>query len=192
MNAQTRPDTIALLSTRRSVKPLFLSGPGPSRDEIGTLLRLAARVPDHGKLAPWRFLVIQGEAQQRLGALALSLKLKDAPGLDAQARELEQNRFSLAPLVIGVVSRAREHAKIPIWEQQLSAGAAAMNLVVAATALGYECSWLTEWPAYDARFRAGIGLADDERIAGFVHIGRSTITPEDRDRPNLDDIVAWL
>ena len=95
-------------------------------------------------------------------------------------------------MVIGVVSRAREHVKIPIWEQQLSAGAAAINLVIAVKALGYGCSWMTEWPAYDARFRSALGLAEDERMAGFVHIGRATIAPEDRPRPALAEIVTWL
>src|SRR5579863_9919567 len=188
MTAAISDPTLALLRSRRSVNPNFLTGPGPSHDEIEAMLAIASRVPDHGKLAPWRFLVIEGQARERLGALALELKLKDQPGLDPAAQEIEKKRFALAPLVIGVVSRARQHVKIPIWEQQLSAGAAAMTLVIAVRAFGYACSWMTEWPAYDARFRAALGLAEDERMAGFVHIGRAAIVPEDRARPALADI----
>ena len=192
MNAISSPDAIALMSTRRSVKPNFLAEPGPSRDEISTMLRLASRVPDHGKLAPWRFIVIQGKARERLGEAALQIKLAETPGLDATAQHYERTRFAMAPLVIAVVSKARAHVKIPLWEQQLSAGAAAMSLVLAVKMLGYACSWLTEWPAYDAKFRAGLGLAEDERIAGFVHIGTATTPFEDRPRPDLADITTWL
>jgi len=189
--AQT-PSLLGLLATRRSVNPKFLAGPGPSRAEIETLLTIASRVPDHGKLAPWRFLVIDGAARGRLGATALAIHLMDAPDLDEAGRQADLNRFALAPLVIGVVSRAREHAKIPIWEQQLSAGAVCMALSVAAKALGFSSAWLTEWPAYSAPFRAALGLVDDERIAGFVHIGRAAIAPDDRPRPALADIVTWM
>ena len=186
------PDMIDLLATRRSVNPNFLAGPGPSRAEIETLLRLAARVPDHGKLAPWRFLVIEGDARGRLGAKALAIRLADKPDLDDATRQGELKRFALAPLVVAIVSRAREHVKIPVWEQQLSAGAVCMALSVAAKVLGFSSAWLTEWPAYSAPFRAALGLAPDERIAGFIHIGRATVTPDDRPRPALADIVTWM
>ena len=186
------PDMIDLLATRRSVNPNFLAGPGPSRAEIETLLRLAARVPDHGKLAPWRFLVIEGDARGRLGAKALAIRLADKPDLDDATRQGELKRFALAPLVVAIVSRAREHVKIPVWEQQLSAGAVCMALSVAAKVLGFSSTWLTEWPAYSAPFRAALGLAPDERIAGFIHIGRATVTPDDRPRPALADIVTWM
>jgi nitroreductase len=183
-------DTIALLSRRRSVGPAFLTGPGPDAAELETLLRLASRVPDHGKLAPWRFIVFQGEGAEKAGRLALEVKLEDNPALDEAARQAELSRFSRSPLVIGVVSRAAPHGKIPEWEQVLSAGASAMALEVAATALGFASAWLTEWCAYDARFRERIGLAAHERIAGFVHIGRAKSPPEDRPRPALADIVS--
>ena len=192
MTIATPPSAIGLLAARRSVNPKFLAGPGPSRAEIETLLTIASRVPDHGKLAPWRFLVIEGAARGRLGEAALAIHLAQTPGLDEASRQADLARFTLAPLVIGVVSRAREHGKIPVWEQQLSAGAACMALTVAAKALGFSSAWLTEWPAYSAPFRTALGLADDERIAGFVHIGRATITPDDRPRPALADIVTWM
>jgi nitroreductase len=183
-------DTIALLQRRRSLAPVNLTGPGPDAAELETMLRIASRVPDHGKLAPWRFVVFEGGGRDRAGRLALEIKLLDNPGLDEAGRQAELTRFSRSPLVVAVVSRAAAHAKIPEWEQVLSAGAAGMALVIAANALGYSTTWLTEWCAYDARFRAAIGLAEHERIAGFVHIGRPRQAPEDRPRPALADIVS--
>jgi nitroreductase len=183
-------DALALLSRRRSVGPAYLTGPAPSPEQLETLLRLASRVPDHGKLAPWRFIVFQGEGARRAGEIALELKLADTPGLDEAARAAELNRFTRSPLVIGVISRAAPHVKIPEWEQVLSAGASAMALEIAASALGLNSTWLTEWCAYDSRFRERIGLAGHERVAGFVHIGRALSPPEDRPRPALADIVT--
>ena len=186
------PDAIELLKTRRSVKPREMTSPGPSPAEIETILTIGARVPDHGKLAPWRFIVFQDEGAERAGRLALELKLEDNPDLDEVGRQAELSRFSRSPLVIAVVSRAAPHAKIPEWEQVLSAGASAMALEVAAAGLGFASTWLTEWCAYDARFRERIGLAAHERIAGFVHIGRPKSPPEDRPRPALGEIVTYF
>lgn len=185
-------DALTLLSRRRSVGPAFLVSPGPDAGELETLLRLASRVPDHGKLTPWRFLVIAGDARDRAGEIALHLRLQDNPALDAAGQAAERARFSRSPLVVAVVSRAAPHAKIPEWEQVLSAGASAMALEVAAAALGFASAWLTEWVAYDARFRAALGLAEPERIAGFIHIGRAGRPPEDRPRPALADIVTYF
>ena len=185
-------DALALLTRRRSVGPAFLTGPGPDASELEMLLKLASRVPDHGKLAPWRFIVFQGDGAERAGRLALDIKLEDTPGLDEAGRQAELSRFSRSPLVIAVVSRAAPHAKIPEWEQVLSAGASAMALEVAAAGLGFASTWLTEWCAYDARFRERIGLAAHERIAGFVHIGRPKSPPEDRPRPALAEIVTYF
>ena len=184
------PDALQLLRTRRSVKPMELSGPGPSADEIETLLTIASRVPDHGKLAPWRFIVFEGKAREAAGEIIADIFRVDHPQATPEQIEFERRRLARAPLVIAVVSRAGEHVKIPQWEQQLSAGAAAMNLVHAAYALGFAASWITEWYAYDTRVLARLGLAEHERIAGFVHIGRPARPPEDRDRPKLADIVS--
>jgi nitroreductase len=185
-------DALALLSRRRSVGPAFLTGPGPNGSELETLLKLGSRVPDHGKLAPWRVMVFQGKGAERAGRLALELKLEDNPALDEAGRQAELSRFSRSPLVVAVVSRAAPHVKIPEWEQVLSAGASAMSLEVAAAALGFASTWLTEWCAYDARFRERIGLGAHERIAGFVHIGRPKSPPEDRPRPALGEIVTYF
>jgi nitroreductase len=182
-------DTIALLERRRSAPPAVMSGPGPTAEELETILGLAARVPDHGKLAPWRFIVFEGQARDRAGRVALMIRFEDKPDLDDNGKADELRRFTRAPLVVAVVSRAAPHPKIPEWEQTLSAGAACMNLIVAARALGFTATWLTEWMAYDARFRAAIGLAEHERIAGFLHIGRAG-QMEDRARPVLSDLVT--
>jgi nitroreductase len=184
------PDALQLLKTRRSVKPMELGGPGPSPAEIDTLLTIAARVPDHGKLAPWRFIVFEGDARLAAGEAIAAVFRAQQPDATPDQVEFERKRLARAPLVVAVVSRAAPHVKIPEWEQQLSAGAAAMNLVIAAHAMGYAASWITEWYAYDRRVLDALGLASHERIAGFVHIGRSAKPPEDRERPKLADLVS--
>lgn len=182
-------ETIELLRRRRSLPPQGMTGPGPGPEEIETLLTIASRAPDHGKLAPWRFLVFEGSARERAGAIASKILGDDDPALAESRRHAELARFSRAPLVIAVISRAATHVKIPEWEQILSAGAVCMNLVVAANAMGYVTAWLTEWCAYDRRFCEAIGVGGNERVAGFVHIGRPNMVSEDRPRPALADIV---
>ncbi len=184
------PDALHLLRTRRSVKPMELAGPGPDTAEIETLLTIAARVPDHGKLAPWRFIIFEGDGRTAAGEIIAGAFQADRPDATAEQVEFERKRLARAPLVIAVVSRAAEHVKIPIWEQQLSAGAAAMNLVLAAHALGYAASWITEWYAYDRRVLDRFGLAPHERIAGFIHIGTPLARPADRERPKLCEIAT--
>jgi nitroreductase len=183
-------DTIEILKRRRSVPPPMMTGPAPSADELATILTVASRVPDHGKLAPWRFVVFSGRARERASQLALDIRLADKSDLDEAGRTEESRRFLRAPMVVAVVSRAAPHAKIPEWEQVLSAGAVCMNMIVAARALGFSATWLTEWMAYDARFRSAIGLAEYERVAGFIHIGRANAAIEDRPRPALGEIVT--
>ena len=184
------PDALELLKTRRSVKPMELAGPGPTASEIETLLTIATRVPDHGKLTPWRFIVFEGDARLKVGETIASAFCADHPEATPDQVAFERQRLARAPLVIAVISRARAHVKIPEWEQQLSAGAAAMSLVIAAHALGYAASWITEWYAYDRRVLDKFGVAANERIAGFVHIGRPAKPPEERERPKLTDVVT--
>ena len=184
------PEALDLLKTRRSIKPVDLSAPGPSAAEIDTLLTIASRVPDHGKLTPWRFIVFEGQARLAAGeAIAAAFKAK-YPDAKPEQIEAEQLRLARAPLVVAVISRAGPHVKIPEWEQVLSAGAATMSLVLAAHALGYGANWITEWYAYDRTVLAALGLAENERIAGFVHIGSSSRPPEDRPRPPLATIAS--
>jgi nitroreductase len=183
-------DTIDFLKTRRSVKPREMSGPGPSPAELETILTLGARVPDHGKLVPWRFIVFEGEARARAGDLIAAVFSRKNSGAPAADIEVEKKRLMEAPLVIAVVSSPKPNAKVPAWEQQLSAGASCLSIVTAATALGYGANWLTGWFAYDREVLAGIGLTTDEKIAGFIHIGTRAKPPEDRPRPALADIVT--
>jgi nitroreductase len=184
------PDALHLLKTRRSLKPIELTTPGPSAPEIDTLLTIASRVPDHGKLTPWRFIVFEGDARRVAGDAIVKAFLHKYPDAKPEQVDYERSRLARAPLVIAVVSRAGAHVKIPEWEQVLSAGAAAMSLVLAAHALGYGANWITEWYAYDRRVLDALGLMEHERIAGFVHIGRPVHPAEDRPRPALDEIVT--
>ncbi|MGL4438487.1 MAG: nitroreductase family protein [Bosea sp. (in: a-proteobacteria)] len=182
-------DTLTLLKTRRSVKPMLMLG-GPDAAEIETILSVAARTPDHGKLAPWRFIVFEGEARVRASDLIAAAFRVDNPDADPDTVAFEAKRLSRAPLVIGVVSTARAHGKIPEWEQVLSAGAVCMNLIIAANALGYGTNWLTEWYGYDRRVLDGLGLQAHERMAGFIHIGKSDAPRQERERPALADIIT--
>lgn len=182
------PDAVDLLLTRRSVLAPLLSDPGPDDSQINTILTIGARVPDHGKLAPWRFILFRGEARVGFGEVlgrAFSRATPDAPEDRIAA---ERGRFLRAPLVVGVVSRAQPHAKIPEWEQILSAGAVCQNLLHGAHALGFAAQWLTEWYAYDATVRDALGLSESERVAGFVYIGTPTAKPDERVRPDIGAI----
>jgi nitroreductase len=184
------PDAIELLKARRSVKPREMTGPGPSPAELETILTIGARVPDHGKLAPWRFIIFEGDARERAGEVIADVFATKNPQASAADIEIEKRRLTDAPLVIAVVSFTRPHPKVPPIEQELSAGASAMNIVTAATALGYGACWLTGWFAFDRDVLGGLGLKADEKIAGFVHIGKATKTNEDRPRPALSQIVS--
>jgi len=187
---QTLSPSIRLLQTRRSLKPAELIGPGPSPADLDTLLTIASRVPDHGKLTPWRFIVFEGESQLKAGAAIAAAFVAKYPDAKPDQIDFERRRLARAPLVVAVVSRAGPHVKIPEWEQVLSAGAAAMSLVIAAHALGFGAAWITEWYAYERGVLDALGLAAQEKIAGFVHIGRPAHAPEDRPRPTLADIVT--
>jgi nitroreductase len=184
------PDALELLKTRRSLKPVELIAPGPTAPEVDTLLTIASRVPDHGKLVPWRFIVFEGEARTQAGeAIAAAFRVK-YPEAKPEHVDSERKRLTRAPLVIAVVSRAAPHVKIPEWEQVLSAGAAAMSLVLAAHALGYGANWITDWYAYDRVALDGLGVGPAEKVAGFIHIGTPVQTPEDRPRPPLTQIAT--
>jgi nitroreductase len=190
MKKSVVPDAIELLKIRRSVKPREMSEPGPSPAELETILTIGARVPDHGKLTPWRFIVFEGDARVRAGEVIAKVFVRKNPQAMAADIEVEKHRLTDAPLVIGVVSFTKPHPKVPRWEQELSAGASAMNMVTAASALGYGACWLTGWFAFDRDVLDGLGLKADEKLAGFIHIGTQTKPSEDRPRPPLSDIVT--
>ncbi|TFF27791.1 nitroreductase [Jiella endophytica] len=184
-------EATTLLSTRRSIPIPMLAEPAPTGDELERVLTIAARVPDHGKLAPWRFILYRGPAAAAIGeALAKVVAGREGERMTETRRKVETERFTRAPLVIGVVSTAREHVKIPIWEQQMSAGAAAMNLVHAVHAFGYAANWVTEWVAYDDEAKAILGISPEEKVVGFVHVGTPSEPPSERPRPELSAIVS--
>nr|WP_316654221.1 nitroreductase [uncultured Gellertiella sp.] len=180
------------LAVRRSIPAFQMRAPGPGQGEIEDILRLASRVPDHGKIAPWRFIVYRGGERIRLGAELLKLRLSFDPGLSADLIEVEKTRFARAPVVIGIISKAGPHAKVPEWEQVMSAGALCMNTLIAANALGYVSNWLTEWFAFDERAYPLLGVQPGEKVAGFIHIGSSDFPAVERPRPELADTVTWI
>ncbi len=182
--ARESAETLALLAQRRSTKVMHLMEPGPSAAELDALIALAARVPDHGKLGPWRFVVIDGDARARAGE-ALERVITSDEGVHDLRREHTRNMFKRTPLCVMVVSSVVPHPVIPEWEQQLSSAAACFSLLIAAHAMGYAGCWITEWPAYDARARAALGLAEHERIAGFVYLGSTTTIPIERVRADV-------
>jgi nitroreductase len=182
------PDALALLLTRRSGSAKAMKGPGPSQKQLADILQAGARAPDHGKLFPWRFILFEGDGRKRFGDVLA--QVLEAEGERPKHIEDERERFLRAPLVIGVISAARELHKVPVWEQELSAGAVCQNILVAATALGFVGNWLTEWYAYHPVVREKIGLKPGERVAGFIYIGHSKDELEERPRPDMRQIVS--
>ncbi|HRK72342.1 MAG TPA: nitroreductase [Micropepsaceae bacterium] len=176
--------------TRRSGSAKRMTGPGPSPDELETILTAAMRVPDHGKLAPWRFIVFEGEGRSQFGEVLMRILKANEPDASAERLEIERTRFLRAPVVVGVVSRVRTDVPIPEWEQTLSAGASCFALSLAARALGYVASWVTEWCAYDPAVRAALSLNAQERVAGFIYLGQPSDVLEDRPRPQLSAHVT--
>lgn len=181
---------IEFMLSRVSAPIQEMTLPGPSDQEIDTLIRVAAHVPDHGRLQPWRFILYRGAARDEVGVALADLAERLEGPLPENRRRQELTRFSRAPLVIGVVSSPKPHPKIPQWEMFLSAGAAAMNLVTAATAMGFGANWISNWYSDQEEGRRILGLAPHERVAGFVHIGTISTPPADRERPEPSAICS--
>jgi nitroreductase len=176
-------ETLALLTRRRSTPAIGLAAPGPDANQVEHLLGIAARVPDHGKLAPWRFILFEGDARGSFGTILGKVWTVKNPDATKDQSRFEQQRFERAPLVIAVISTVIEHHKIPLWEQELSAGAVCQNLLIAASAMGFGAQWLTEWYAYDPDIKDALGLRSGERIAGYVYVGTATDEVVERPRP---------
>ncbi|EFO29099.1 nitroreductase [Roseibium sp. TrichSKD4] len=185
-----RPEVLDFLLSRRSHPSKTMTSPGPDEVILQKLLAAAARVPDHGKLTPWRFVIYRSDKAVEIGEkLAEMAEVRCGP-LDEARKEQELTRFSRAPIVIGVISTAGMHPKIPVWEQELSTGAVCMNLVNAAGGAGFAAQWLSEWYAFDEEASQYLGCREGERFAGFIHIGTPTQAPVERARPNLDEICT--
>lgn len=183
-------DVQQFLSTRRSVGMAFLKEPGPDAAALEQLLTIATRVPDHGKIAPWRLVLIEGDARAEAGNRLAAIYARQNPEADAASIEIERQRFLPAPLTVVVISAPKSHPKVPEFEQLLSAGNVAFNLLHGAHALGFAGSWVTRWYAFDGEAGAMLGVQAGERIVGFVHIGTPTAVMEDRPRPVLDSVVS--
>ncbi|HMH69454.1 MAG TPA: nitroreductase [Pinirhizobacter sp.] len=177
------------LRGRRSVPASQLGAPGPDAQALRQLLEVAVRVPDHGKLVPFRMILLAGEAKLAFGA-RLSALLESRPGLSDAKREKERRRYEYAPLVIAVVSRIDSGSSVPAIEQRLAAGNVAYNLLLGAQALGFGAQWLTGWAAYDEGVAVLLGLGPNEGIVGFVHIGTPVMDAPERERPAVDEVVS--
>jgi nitroreductase len=185
-------EALELLLTRRSAKVATLGQPGPSAGQLTTILTAAARVPDHKKLEPWRFVVFEGEARAAFGRVLLeacTAEKREPPS--AGRLETERTRLLRAPTVVAVVSRVTPNPAAPEWEQVLSCGAVCQNLCLAANAMGFGTCWITEWYSYSAAVRAALDLAANERVAGFIYIGTATERQSDRPRPDLAKITSY-
>lgn len=190
---EQKPDLIAHLKTRRTVPSVNLGGPAPDPVILEQMLEIAVRVPDHGKLVPWRFIIFAQKDGKQIGTFLRDLWLSENADAPEDRLLLEESRFQRAPLVVGVVSTPVEKHKVPVWEQELSAGAVCLNLVHAAYAYGFSAQWLTEWYSFHKETARYFGLAGKERFAGFIHIGTPTIEPTERARPDLAKITTnWV
>jgi len=183
-----RSSPLSLLETRRSGKPRELAGPGPTAEEMKRILTIASRTPDHGTLTPWRFVIVADDQRDAFAALLLEALAEDNPEATAAHREKEVNFAHYAGQLVVLVSAPTPDHKIPVWEQELSSGAAGMNLLLAAEALGYVAGWVTGWRAYSERVRAAF-CEPGEKIAGFIFIGHPERQLEDRERPALEKIA---
>ena len=184
------PETVDLLLTRRSAKALTMVEPGPDEGELQIILTAGARVPDHGKLAPWRFIIFKGEARAAFGTELARIHAAAQPKATKDQIAFEANRLTRAPVVVAVISRITPGIKIPEWEQLLSAGAVCQNMLLAATALGYGAQWLTEWYAFDEKVNEVLGLAGNEKVAGYLYFGSESVAKDERPRPGLADITS--
>jgi nitroreductase len=182
-----RSSTLSLLETRRSAKPRELLGPGPTTEELARILRIASRVPDHGRLHPWRFVTVADDQRDAFGALLREALVEHDPSATAAHHEKEDQFAHYAGQLVVVVAAPVADHKIPVWEQELSSGAAAMNLLLAAHSLGYVAGWVTGWRTYAERVRQAF-CRHGERIAGFIFIGHASRELEERDRPTLDEV----
>lgn len=184
-------DALAFLLTRRSRPAKTLTGPVPDREALTVLLTAAARTPDHGKLEPWRFIVLEKPALARLAAQIPAKGAALGIADDKIAKAIAQ--YGNADLAVAVVSSPKSSDKVPALEQLYSAGAVCLSLLNACLAAGWGANWLSGWASHDADFvQEHLGLAAHERIAGFIHIGTETNTPPDRPRPDLDAITTWV
>jgi nitroreductase len=179
-----------LLQTRKSASAKAMGEPGPTREQLDQILSCAVRVPDHGKLSPWRFILWEGDSRADFGQVMRERWHELHPQHGPESLQFVERMFLRAPMVLAVVSSAAEHPKIPMWEQQLSAGAVCMNILYAATALGVGCQWNTDWVAYDEAIAKAMGLKPHEKVAGLIYLGTPTAPLEERPRPDPKSLLS--
>lgn len=185
-------DPLSLLQQRRSAPSRQLAAPAPDEATLRRLLEASIRVPDHGKLVPFRLLKMEGEAKLRFGQQLADIAIRNTPELSEAKRDKERMRYTFAPLVLVVIACIDPQSKVPQIEQKLSAGCVAHNILLGTYALGFGAQWLTGWAAYDAEVASVLGLQPDEAVIGFIHIGTTQIDVPDRDRPALPDLLdSW-
>lgn len=188
-----RPELTAFLETRRSNLAKAMTGPGPDSETRLKILEIAARVPDHRKLAPWRFVVFEDEARSSFGQHISTAFMSENPEASADRAIFEGARLTRAPLVVAVISSPVDCVRgTPKWEQELSAGAVCFNMCLAAQAHGFGAQWLTEWYAYDATVNAALGVTETERVAGYIYIGTATAESSPRARPDVEKVIDFF
>lgn len=181
---------LAFLKSRKSASAKAMTGSGPSSDQLAEILEIAVRVPDHGKLAPWRFILFEGEARAKVGDGFAEVWASQNPTHSLDSLNFQRGLFMRAPVVLAVVSTATAHGKIPVWEQQMSAAAVCYNVVLAATALGFDAQWQSDWVIYDESAKSVMGVNEAEKIAGLIYIGQSSMPLEDRPRPEAQALLT--
>jgi nitroreductase len=186
-----RSSLLSFLKTRKSASAKAMGGPGPDAAQLQDMLSVAVRVPDHGKLNPWRFIVFEGETRAGVGEKFAERFANLHPDYTADAVNFQKGLFTRAPVVVAVVSEATEHVKIPIWEQQMSAAAVCFNFVLAAQAHGFDAQWQSDWVAYDVGAKAAMGIARAENVAGLIYIGTTSVALEDRPRPDAAALTTY-
>ncbi len=181
--------TLDLLLNRRSLVAKEMGFPGPSQDQLKQLLKIASRVPDHGRLVPWRFVIFQDEDSRAYGDILADVFKQENPKAEKSRIEFERDRFSRVPMVIAVVYSPDLEDGVPAWEQMLTSGAVCQNLLIAANAMGFASQWLSEWYAYNGITKKAMGLTKHEEIAGFIYLGSAESKPSERKRPKVKKIT---
>ncbi len=182
---------LAFLKSRKSASAKAMTGPGPDAVQLRDILSMAVRVPDHGKLNPWRFIVFEGDARGQVGEKFAARFAELHPEYPAESVDFQKSLLVRAPVVVAVVSTAAVHAKIPVWEQQMSAAAVCFNMVLATQAHGFDVQWQSDWIAYDDGAKAAMGISANEKVAGIIYIGTSAVPLEERPRPDAAALTTY-
>ena len=190
--AHASRETLDLLAFRRSTAADLLTEPGPDEETLATILHIATRVPDHRRVVPFRFIVLQGEGRTRAGQILANAFEKNEPEAEENRIECESRRFKRAPVVVAVVSSVDPEHRTPEWEQIMTAGAVCQNMLIAASASGFAAQWLTEWYAFDETVKTALGLSENERFAGFIYIGTAQENPKERQRPDPASLISYF